>query len=70
MSILDSSFEIKDNYAQCNYLYGGEDFIITKKDLIALLKGKILNADVNWEYGITIKLSDDIISVVEEVFND
>ena len=67
---MNTPFEIKDSYEQCDYWYGGEDYIITKEDLIALLNGKILNADVNWEYGITIKLSDDAISTLKEVTND
>ena len=54
-------FEIKDNYEECDYLYGGEDFIITAEYLIALANGKILNADVNMEYGFTVKLEDGAI---------
>ena len=67
---MNTPFEIKDNYAQCNYWYGGEDYIITKRDLIALLKGKILNADINWEYGFTIKLSDDAIYALKEFIGE
>lgn len=54
-----SRFEIKERYEDCAYLYGGEDYIITADDLIALSEGKILNSDVNWEYGFTLKLSDN-----------
>ena len=67
---MNTPFEVKDNYEQCNYWYGGEDYIITKDDLIALVNGKILNADVNWEYGITIKLSDDAISALKGGLTD
>lgn len=54
-----SKFEIKERYEDCNYLYGGEDYIITADDLTALAEGRILNTDVNSEYGITLKLSDN-----------
>ena len=57
-------FDIKENYDDCNYLYGGEDYIITGHDLIALANGKILNTDINMEYGFTIKLADGAIEAL------
>lgn len=63
-------FEIKESYEDCYYLYGGEDYIITADDLIALLEGKILNTDINMEYGFTIKFSDDVIQTLKEMFNE
>lgn len=28
---MNTPFEIKDNYEQCDYWYGGENYIITKE---------------------------------------
>ena len=43
-----------DNLDDANYWWGGENFIITDEDIERLKSGKILNFDVNGEYGCTL----------------
>ena len=43
-----------DNLDDAVYWYGGEDFVITDEDIELLKSGKILNFDVNAEYGCTL----------------
>lgn len=43
-----------DSTDEADYEYGGEDIIITDKDIELLKSGKILNFDVNMEYGCTL----------------
>lgn len=39
---------------EADYEYGGEDIIINDEDIELLKSGKILNFDVNMEYGCTL----------------
>lgn len=41
---------------ECDDWYGRADFILTDADIKALKQGKIINASVNREYAITIRL--------------
>ena len=60
-----------DNLDEAEYFYGGEDFILTAEEFEALKKGKILNFGIYGdEYGITIRLSDDILNSVNEAKNE
>ena len=43
-------FSVKD----CDYIYGGCDFVITDEDIELLKSGKIINFSVNDEYGCTL----------------
>ena len=47
-----------------DYLYGGENYVIDLEDLIQLLHGRIINFDVNMEYGCTLELSEDVRSIL------
>ena len=59
--------DIIDNLNEAEYFYGGHDFIITAEEFEALKQGKILNFGINGdEYGITIRLSDDILNNIKE----
>lgn len=54
---------IVDNLDEAEYFYGGENIVITPEEFKALKQGKILNIGINGdEYGITIRLSDDILN--------
>lgn len=58
MSILNKQNEWRqwvDKLDEADYEYGGEDFIITDDDIELLKSGKILNFDVNMEYGCTLR---------------
>ena len=44
----------EDEYDNCNYGFGGTDFIITEEDIELLKQGKIINFTVNDEYGCTL----------------
>jgi hypothetical protein len=58
---------IVDNLDEAEYFYGGQDFIITPEEFEALKQGKILNFGIYGdEYGITIRLSDDILNKLEK----
>lgn len=58
---------IIDNLEEADYCYGGEDFTITAEEFKALKQGKILNLGIQGdEYGITIRLSDDILNNTKE----
>ena len=49
--------EIKvcDTYDECDYCYGGTNYIITDEDIEMLKAGKIINFSVNsGEYGCTL----------------
>lgn len=60
---MKSSFTIhdnsEDNGRDLNYMYGADRYKITKRDIAALLEGKILYSDINGEYATIIKLVDD-----------
>ena len=43
-----------DSLEDADYEFGGEDYIITDEDIKLLKSGKILNFDVNAEYGCTL----------------
>ena len=54
-------FEILDKNVpkeDINWLYSGEEYIITKEDIEALLKGNKLYGQINHEYAFTIELGD------------
>ena len=56
-----SDFEILEKNEKVSYedmLYGFQEYIITKEDIEALLKGKKLYGTVNDEYAFTIELGD------------
>ena len=57
----ESSFTIHDKSEEnnLNYMYGMDRYIITKRDISALLKGKILYTDKNGEYAATIELVEE-----------
>ena len=38
-----------------DFMYGGEQYVITEEDIERLKKGEILNFFVNMEYGCTLK---------------
>ena len=62
---------IVDNLNEAEYFYGGENIDITPEEFEALKQGKILNVGINGdEYGITIRLSDDILNSVNEAKNE
>ncbi len=50
------NFKILKDGQKIDWLYGGEEYKITKKEIEALLKGKKLYGTVNDEYAFTIKL--------------
>ena len=41
-----------------NWLYGGQQYYITKEQIEALLKGKKLYATINYEYAFTIEIKE------------
>ena len=43
-----------DTLDEADYEFGGEDIIITDADIEMLKQGKILNFDINMEYGCTL----------------
>lgn len=45
---------VRDSYEECDYFWGGNDFILTDEDFELLKSGKILNFSVNGEYGCTL----------------
>lgn len=44
---------------EADYEYGGEDITLTPADIELLKQGKILNFDVNMEYGCTLRLVEE-----------
>lgn len=50
------NFKILKDGQEIDWLYGGGEYKITKKEIEALLKGKKLYGTVNDEYAFTIKL--------------
>lgn len=66
MNTINSSYPetitIEDNYDDCNYMYGGGDYVIDDKDIELLKQGKIINFTVNEEYGCTLayKQSEEV----------
>ena len=56
-----NKFEILDKNVpreDINWLYSGEEYIITKEDIEALLKGNKLYGQINHEYAFTIELGE------------
>ena len=53
-----SDFKILEYGERAKCLYGIENKEITELELEALLEGKRLWTDINWEYAITIRLKD------------
>jgi hypothetical protein len=51
-----------------DYMYGGENYVIDIKDMIQLINGRILNFDVNMEYGCTLELSEDLRKILSSCF--
>ena len=51
---------VKDNYKECEYLWGGCDFIVTDDDIELLKQGKIFNFTVNGEYGCTLAMAKTV----------
>lgn len=45
---------VRDSYDECDYIYGGTDFVITDEDIVLMKAGKIINFSVNGEYGCTL----------------
>lgn len=50
-----------------DYIYGGENYVIDIEDMVQLLEGKLLNFDVNMEYGCTLELSEDLRNILSSV---
>ena len=48
--------KILENGEDFDKLYGWQNYILTKKEIQALLDGKTLYTDINDEYAITIEL--------------
>ena len=48
-------FNWVNNEKEVDYMYGGEDWLITDEDIDRLRKGEILNLFVNMEYGCSLK---------------
>lgn len=44
-----------DKLADADYWFGGEDYVLTDKDIDQLKKGYIINFVVNDEYGCTLR---------------
>ena len=64
-----SNFIIKNdnrNITEEEKLYGLEPKTITIEDIEALLKGKMLYGNINWEYAFTIKLDKDLYKLYKE----
>ena len=40
-----------DDISECDFMYGGECYILTDADIELLKQGKIINFSVNDEYG-------------------
>ena len=53
-----STFKILEYGERADSLWGIENKEITELELEALLEGKRLWTDINWEYAITIRLKD------------
>ncbi len=53
-----SAFKILEYGERADSLYGIENKEITELELEALLEGKRLWTDINWEYAMTIRLKD------------
>lgn len=43
-----------NSFDDCDYIYGGNDFVITDRDIELLKSGKIINFSVVMEYGCTL----------------
>ena len=54
--ILDK--DIKDE--KINWLWGGQEYIITKEDIKALLNGQKIYGTINDEYAFTIELEKEV----------
>lgn len=50
----DEFVKVVDTYDLADYIYGGEDFMITDEDIELLKSGKIINFSINEEYGCTL----------------
>lgn len=64
-----SDFIVKSdnrNITEEEKLYGLEPKTITIEDIEALLKGKMLYGNINWEYAFTIKLDKDLYKLYKE----
>ena len=64
-----SNFIIKNdnrNITEEEKLYGLEPKTITIEDIEALLEGKMLYGNINWEYAFTIKLDKDLYKLYKE----
>lgn len=44
-----------NDLSECNFMYGGERYILTDRDIELLKQGKIINFSVNDEYGCTLQ---------------
>ena len=53
--IIDNTDEAKDKEG---WLYGGAEYVISKEELDALLKGKCLSTEINAEYRIFVRLEE------------
>lgn len=49
-----------DSKDEADYECGGEDIIITDEDIELLKSGKILNFDINMEYGCTLSYKREV----------
>ena len=56
-----SCIGVFDKEEECDYIYGGEDFYLTDEDIMLLKQGKIINFDVNEEYGCTLRYKNSKI---------
>lgn len=45
---------VVDSFDDCDYMFGGNDYIITDEDIELLKAGKIINFSVCDEYGCTL----------------
>lgn len=51
-----------------DYIYGGENYVIDIEDMIQLLDGRLINFDVNMEYGCTLELSEDLKNILSKMW--
>ena len=57
---LEEIGKVVDSYEEADYLYGGENYFITDKDIELLKQGKIINFSCNDEYGNTLRYLKDL----------
>lgn len=56
----NSCLGVFNSVEECDFMYGGERFVLTDKDIELLKQGKIINFSVNDEYGCTLQYEGKI----------